>query len=105
MSQNTSSVAIVHKNNNLIRIANMALRMDPKYRMTPPMIDKFIAILQAVEQAVRDEPSIALVGAYAETVNLMSEMLVKNDMVALSDMIMANAEKVKKECLAPLFSA
>lgn len=105
MSQNNSSVAIIKKNNDLIRIANLALRMDPNYRMTPPMIDKFIAVLKVSEQAFRDEPSIALVGAYAETLDLMSEMLVKNEMDALAEMIVEHGEKVKKECLAPLFSA
>lgn len=105
MSPSTSPVAIVCKNNNLIRIANMALRMDPNYRMTPPMIDRFIAVLQVAEQSFRNEPSMALVGAYAETLDLISEMLVKNEMTALADIVVEHGEKVKKECLSPLFSA
>lgn len=105
MSSSTSTVAIVRKNNNLIRIANMALRMDPNYRLTSPMIDRFITVLQSAEHAFRAEPSIDLVGAYAETLDLISEMLVKNEMTVLAGIIVEQGEKVKKECLAPLFSS
>jgi len=102
---NKAAVDVVLGNNNLIREALLVMDHDPKYRMTTAMIDTFISILKRAEEVFKDQPSIDLVGAYAETVDLVSKVLIKHEMYHMAQMIADNSEIVKKEVLKPLFSA
>lgn len=105
MSVTKSAVDVVRGNNDIVRASLLMLKFDPKYRMTTAMIDSFISVLQNAENTFKDQPSIDLGGAYAETVDLVSKVLIKHEMYHLAQMIVANSEIIKKEGLKPLFSA
>lgn len=105
MSVTKSAVDVVRGNNDIIRASLLMLKFDPKYRMTTAMIDSFISVLQRAEEVFKDQPSIELVGAYSETVDLVSKVLIKHEMHHLAQMIVDNSEIIKKEGLKPIFSA
>lgn len=96
---------VIRGNNDIIRASILMLKLDPKYRMTTAMIDSIISVLQTAEKAFKDEPSIDLVGCYAETVDLVSQLLIRHEMHHMAQMIVGNSEIIKKEGLKSLFSA
>lgn len=95
----------VRNNNDLIRSSLLVLKLDPKYRMTSDMIDRYIEIVKHAEELLVDEPSIDLLGAYAETLNLMETLLQYHNMHSMAAMLVANGERIKKEALSPLTKA
>jgi len=97
--------ATVRKNNDLVRASLLVLKLDPKYRMTSDIIDRYVDIVRHAEGLLEDEPSIDLLGAYAETLHLVEQILNYHGMSSMAKMLIDNGEKVKKSALSPLTKA
>lgn len=95
----------VRNNNDVIRSSLLVLKLDPKYRMTSDMIDRYINILKHAEELLVDDPSIDLLGAYSETLDLIGNLLRYHNMHSVAAMLLANGERLKKEALSPLTKA
>lgn len=95
----------VRNNNDLIRASLLVFKLDPKYRLPADLIDRYIDIVKHAEECLEDEPSIDLLGAYAETLHLMEQLLNYHGMHSMAKMLLANGEKVKKAVFSPLQKA
>lgn len=100
----SESSDVIRGSSNIIRASISTMKLYPKYRMTTAMIDYIISVLQTAENTFKEDPSIDLVGAYAETVDLVSQVLIMHEMPHMAQMIVDNSEIIKKEVLKSLFS-
>lgn len=96
---------VIRGNNNIIRASILMLECDTEYRMTATMIDSVIGSLNIAEKTLLENPSIDLLGAYAETVDLVSKILKKHEMHEFAILVAQRSESLKKEVFSPIFSA